>query len=105
MATVRKRGDQWQVQVRRRGFKAASRTFGLQRDAERWGTLKEREFDLLESQGMAGAIKCDLTLRQLLDRYSGTVIPTKRCVSREPYLLRALERSLFANSATSRLHQ
>lgn len=60
MATVRKRGDKWQVQVRRQGFEAVSRSFSQRRDAERWGTLKEREFDLLESQGHVGRKTCDL---------------------------------------------
>ena len=96
IATVRRRGDKWQVQVRRQGFEGLSRSFTQIRDAERWGVLKEREFDLLESQGLIGRKVCDLTLEALLVRYRETVVPRKRCPDREAYMVAALERAPFA---------
>jgi len=36
MASIRKRGDRWQAQVRRKGSKPLSKTFKLKADAERW---------------------------------------------------------------------
>ena len=73
MATVRRRGDKWQVQVRRQGFAGLTWSFAMMRDAERWGVLKEREFDLLESQGLIGKKVCDLTDH-----------PAQRSTSRKP---------------------
>ncbi len=103
MATIRKRGDKWQVQVRREGFPPVSKTFALARDAERWGVLREREFDLLASQGLTGRAVCDLTLRALLVRYRLTVVPLKRSADREAYMLGTLERASFAASPADRV--
>lgn len=91
MAAIRKRGDNWQVQVRRRGFAPLSRTFSQRRDAERWGVLKEREFDLLESQGQVGAKACDLNVGDLLERYCDQVL-LKRNATREASNVRRMIR-------------
>jgi integrase len=104
MATVRKRGLKWQVQVRRRGFDAASRSFAQQRDAERWGVMKEREFDLLESQGRSGSKACDVSVKDLLVRYRTTVVPKKRSASRESYMVAALERASFTSLRADKLN-
>ena len=48
MATVRKRGDRWQVQVRRQGFSPTSRTFQLRADALTWARQMEAQADRLE---------------------------------------------------------
>ena len=45
MATIRKRLDKWQVQVRRKGFKVESRTFHRRADAEEWARHIEVEAD------------------------------------------------------------
>lgn len=103
MATLRKRGDKWQVQVRRRGFTPQTRSFSQRRDAERWAILKEREFDRLESLGLAGTKACDLTLAALLIRYQEKVSPLKRSGDREAYMVAALARAPFASSAAERI--
>lgn len=103
MATIRRRGEKWQVQVRRKGFQPLSRSFHQQRDAERWATLKEREFDLLESQGLQGAIVCHLTLGEMLARYREQIIPRKRGGDRESYMLKAFERLPLAKKGASKL--
>lgn len=103
MATIRKRGLKWQVQVRRGGFAAQSRSFSQQRDAERWGILKERELDLLESQGRVGAIVCDITVGELLRRYLIEVVPAKRGASREASMIRVLERAAFVDVKADKL--
>lgn len=44
MATIRKRGDlQWEVQVRRKGFPAQTKTFLSKKDAELWASTIESE--------------------------------------------------------------
>ena len=92
MATIRKRGDRWQIQVRRKGFTTRSKTFAQRRDAERWGVLQERDFDLLESRGEVASIALDVTVRELLERYRTTVVSKKRCAYTETYLVAAMEK-------------
>lgn len=96
MATIRKRLGKWQVQVRRCGFAPVSKSFEQLKDAERWATLRERERDLMESQGLQGATPCDLSLGELLSRYRREVVCTKRGGDREAYLLIAFERQPLA---------
>jgi hypothetical protein len=45
MATIRKRGHRWQVQVRRQGYRAISRTFQSKNDALTWARQVESEVD------------------------------------------------------------
>ena len=103
MATIRRCGTKWQVQVRRNGFAPQSRSFAQQRDAERWGVLKVRELDLLESQGLAGAKVCDLKVRELLTRYRLEVIPKKRSPYREACIVAALEKRAFCEERADKL--
>lgn len=103
MATIRKRGAKWQVQVRRGGFAPLSKSFLQQRDAERWGVLKERELDLLESQGLVGAKACDLTVKELLQRYRLEVVPKKRSPYREACMVASLEKRDFAAERADKL--
>ena len=103
MATIRRRRDKWQVQIRRKGFSPQTKSFHQQRDAERWATLKEREFDSLESRGLQGSTLCDMSVEELLARYRGAVVPLKRGATREAYMVSALERTPFANVAAQSL--
>lgn len=44
MATIRKKGDfQWHVQIRKRGFPPATKTFSTKAEADAWATIKESE--------------------------------------------------------------
>ena len=46
MATIRKKGElQWHVQIRKKGFPTATKTFSLKTDAERWARQVESEMD------------------------------------------------------------
>lgn len=92
LATIRKRGDRWQVQVRRKGFATRSKTFAQRRDADRWAVLQERDFDLLESRGEVASVVLDATVQELLERYRTTVVSNKRCAYTEAYLVAAMER-------------
>ena len=103
LATFRKRGERWQVQVRRKGFSPRSRTFASRRDAERWATLKEREFDLLESRGETQAVPSDISIADLLSRYRTQVVPQKRSAYSETYLVAAIERRAIGRLSLRRL--
>ena len=49
MANIRKRGDKWQVQVRRLGFPNRSRSFNRHEEAKAWARAQELAMDRLEA--------------------------------------------------------
>jgi integrase len=105
MATLRKRGTKWQVQVRRNGFPAASKTFHLKEDAVRWGRQQEHRIDTGKPVKLALASpEAELKLADLLERYRLEVLPRKRAAGPiEAFHLRALQRHSIAQIALSKL--
>jgi hypothetical protein len=89
MATIRRRGTTWQVQVRRQGHATLSRTFRLKADAEQWARHKEAEIDRGELAVDTRVLRSHM-LRQLLERYAAVVVPRKRGADRELYMLRVI---------------
>jgi integrase len=89
MATIRRRGNTWQVQVRRQGFPPLSRTFKRKADADQWARHKEAEIDRGELPADHRALRL-LTLGALLERYGAMVTPKKRGADQEHYKLRVL---------------
>jgi integrase len=91
MATIRKRGNKWQAQVRRQGRRAMSQTFLIKSDAEVWARHSEIA---LESRdvGRAREQLRGLRLADLLKRYLDKVTPNKRSRDVETTLIRALLR-------------
>ena len=91
MATIRKRGERYQVQVRRRGSPDLSKTFVKKSDAEAWGRAMEIQHD------RAGVI-CDArilertTLGELVTRYRDEISAMKKCEAVERTLLNAFLR-------------
>lgn len=77
MATIRKRGRSWQVQVRRVGSLAASQSFPTKGEAVSWGKAQERE----ARRSAPPDIRCDvgnLTVGALLLRYQTEITPLKK---------------------------
>lgn len=103
MASFRKRGAKWQVQVRRKSGFHKSATFSSKRDAERWATQTEREADRYDA-GLIQASDRDFTLSDLLDRYRDAILPLKRSAYQEGYIVAALQRQNFARLPVSRIH-
>ena len=68
MATIRRRGRTWQVQVRRQGFPLLTRTFRQKSHATLWARRTEAELD-------RGVVPLDIrmlrtiTVGDLLERY------------------------------------
>ena len=95
MATIRKRNGKWQVQVRRGGIGARSRTFGLKDDAERWARQVEQDFD---RHGFATDVKSlrAITLASLITRYRDSVVIKKRSCEIETVILNACLRQEWA---------
>ena len=89
MATIRKRQGKWQVQVRRRGSPALSRSFVNRADAQAWARDLETQADgygLLRNLGVLERT----TVGDVLTRYRDTVSPTKRGFIRETFALNAI---------------
>src|SRR5262245_37786936 len=102
MATIRRRGATWQVQVRRRGVPMLTRTFRLKAEAELWARQREAEID-------RGCLPVDTrvlrshTLASLLERYRDTVTVRKRGADRELFKLRVLLAAPIARLSLDRL--
>ena len=89
MASIRKRGKKYQVQVRRKGQPPISRTFVTRTDALVWARTTERKADLGEIGPATGDLK---TLGDLIKRYIEEVLPAKRSEYVERYLIGAVLR-------------
>jgi hypothetical protein len=95
MATIRKRNGKWQVQVRRNGSPALSRSFTRKLDAQTWARRLELEADL------GGAVPNrrilnQHTLADILIRYRNTITPTKKGRVRETFAINVLLRNRLA---------
>src|SRR4029077_15928561 len=102
MATIRRRGTTWQVQVRRQGHATLSRTFRLKADAKQWARQKEAEIDRGELPVDTRVLRAH-TLGALLERYAATVVPRKRSADRELYMLRVVLRHSLSLLSLARL--
>ncbi len=89
MATIRKKNDKWQAQVRRKGAPAVSRSFRTKADAQAWARQVETEAD---RRGLPADRKAldTMTVGDVLKRYGETVTPTKRGAVREGMAIRVL---------------
>jgi hypothetical protein len=72
MASIRKRDDKWQVQIRRRGHGQVTKSFGLRKDALEWARDRERQADRGDLPKDSKVLK-ELTLGDLIRRYQGAV--------------------------------
>ncbi len=94
MATLRKRGDRWHCQVRKKGFEPQTKSFRTRAEAERWARLVESEMDggAFVSRKEAEST----TLLEAIDRYEREVTPKKRGAVQERSSLNALRRTTLA---------
>jgi integrase len=88
MATIRKHRNKWQVQVRRIGSRAQSKSFNALRDAHEWGRQMEIRADRKDLPENPDALK-RVTLGQLVERYRDSVTVKKRSFDREVFVLNA----------------
>ena len=99
MATLRKRGDQWQVQVRRKGRTPVSRSFSSKSEGLLWAREQELEAD----QGRPQVHKTlkGITVADIVSRYRDEVVPRKRGADSETLTLNAFLRHPLARVALS----
>ncbi len=91
MATIRKRGRKWQVQVRRKGFPPMSRSFQRKADASTWARHMETEADRQNLPADPRVLR-SVTVGQIMARYRDTVTVNKRGCRNETIILNALLR-------------
>jgi len=91
MATIRKRGSRWQVQIRRAGQRSISQSFHRKKDAELWARQMEAKADWGELAADPRLLE-SCTLGDLVERYRDTVVVHKRCHEYERILLNAFLR-------------
>jgi integrase len=94
MAHIRKRGDKWQVQVRRQGFPSRSRTFNRHQEAVAWARAQELAMDRFEA-GVYQPVTC--TLASILSEYLAKVTPAKKSAASETRRLNRLIRDQIAS--------
>ena len=82
MATIRKRGDKLEVQIRRNGHSTVTKSFSKKVLADKWATEKESEIDDGSYQDTRAANLAPLT--ELLDKYLAVITPTKEVSSYVP---------------------
>jgi integrase len=102
MATIRKRGAKWQVQVRRKGSPPLSRSFLRKADAQVWARQVELEADSGDVTPRATALG-QLTVGDLIRRYLNDVVPRKRSAKNEAAVLMAFLRHNLAKATLSKV--
>jgi len=102
MATIRKRGSSWQVQVRREGHPPMSKSFPTKGEAAAWARGIEAQLDRAELLPNIRDL-CKLTVADLLTRYENEVTPTKRGEKAERSRLQTLRRHTISQVRLSDL--
>lgn len=88
MASIRKRGHKWQVQIRRQGFPTISRSFHTRSDAAEWARHWETKADRGDLPQNRKVLDT-LTLADLVRRYKDEIVVTKRGREIETIILHA----------------
>jgi integrase len=98
MATVRKRANKWQVQVRRFGFPNQSKTFHKRKDALGWARQIESKADINDLQTETIRLS-DIRLSDLILRYLKDVVPLKKGSEVERLILEPILRLNLSNNS------
>ncbi|WP_417583068.1 tyrosine-type recombinase/integrase [Pelagibacterium sp.] len=102
MASLRKRNDKWQAQVRRTGHSPRTKSFQNRADAQRWVRQTELELDRLALAYDPSRLE-RITVGELLVRYSTEVTPHKRGHDSEAKRIEVFLRQEWAGLTLARL--
>jgi integrase len=91
MATIRKRGTKYQVQVRRKGLRSINHSFHTLKDAQTWARHIEVRADRQDLPPDHNQLK-SLRLADLVVRYLDSITPLKRTAQGERIALKAFLR-------------
>jgi integrase len=102
MATIRRKNDKWQVQIRRKGFAPVSRTFNRKTDVQEWARTMELKADRKDMPQDARELD-DIALGDLIDRYIQEIVNRKKSREIETIILNAFKRHKICRKALSAL--
>jgi hypothetical protein len=104
MATIRKRNNKWQVQVRRTEATFLSRSFFNRKDAEEWARHTEGQIDRRDLP-VDPKILERIPFSDLIERYRDIVTPRKLTRQGETIVLNAFLRDPICKKRVSELTQ
>jgi len=96
MATIRKRGKRYQVQIREDGFPQITKSFSDQKSAQSFA--KDIEARMEKGLFMANTLAEETTLTEVLKLYSENILPQLKGRDQESYRIRLLSEALGASS-------
>ena len=103
MATIRKKGDlQWHVQIRKKGFPTATKTFTTKSAAQLWSKTVESEMGRGSYVSRAEAEAT--TLYESLDRYMREISPSKKGCNQEIVRLKRWQQDKLAKRPLASLN-
>ena len=102
MASIRKRGDRYHVQVRRLGVPSQTQSFLKLSDAKEWARLRETQADRGEL-GPDRKVLETITLASLVIRYRDEIVKTKKGAEVENIILDAFLRHPICKKRLSEL--
>ena len=95
MASLRKRGGNWQMQVRLAGSSPITKSFPIKKDAAHWAKVQESKFRLGE-YAPPDERSINSTVGEMLVRYSKEDVCKKRRADYEQIMIGALLRTELA---------
>jgi hypothetical protein len=87
MATFRKRANNWQARIQRKGYPEITKSFSTKADAIAWARHTETELDKGIFINRSEIEKT--TLKELLNRYLQEITPNKKGAQNETYRINA----------------
>jgi len=102
MASLRKRGNKWQAQVRLAGAGPITRSFQFKKDAVQWATAQESKLRLGE-YAPPDEKQINSTVAEMLIRYAAEDVGKKRCAEYERIMIGALLRTDLARIRLSEI--
>lgn len=96
MANIRKRGNKYQVQIRRDGYPSLYKSFSKKSDAETWARHNESLADRGDIPQPSRLLKGH-TVQSVFERYKAEVSIKKRSYNSEKFILDALIRQSFSS--------
>jgi len=96
MATIRKRNERWQVQIRKKDAPAFSKTFISKNDALCWARSQERLIEIGEDLALKRNLE-QIQVRNLITRYEQQIGSKKKSYRVERYYYDVLRRQSFSN--------
>lgn len=102
MASIRKRGTKYHVQIRRKGYAPLTRSFIKKADAEAWARHQEALLDRGDIPQCPKQLR-QHTVKSILERYKAEISPKKKSFDSERYVLEALIRQPFTEMTLDRI--